>query len=148
MRHSPTLLVASLAALAALPGCAPRAMEAAEMDALAADAAALHAAMSRVTDIMLDVVTSPPVASRTYAYAGIAAYEAVRHARPGFRTLAGQVNALEPVPAPAPDEPMVAPLASRASTATYAASPLTSIARTPRSAALGVSTTPPRMGST
>jgi PAP2 superfamily len=111
MRLSPTLLVAALATLAALPGCAPQRMEAAEMDALTADAGPLHEAMSRVTEIMLDVVTSPPVASRTYAYASIAAYEAVRHARPGFRTLAGQVNELEPVPAPDPDAPMVAPLA-------------------------------------
>lgn len=81
------------------------------MDALVADAAPLHAAMSRVTEIMLDVVTSPPVASRTYAYSAIAAYEAARHARPGFRSLAGQVNGLDAVPAPAADEIIVAPLA-------------------------------------
>jgi hypothetical protein len=45
-------------------------------------------------------IYSPPQASRTYAYASIAAYEALRHDRPGYQTLAGRLNGLTPVPAP------------------------------------------------
>ena len=43
---------------------------------------------------------SPPVASRAFAYLGVALYEALVPGMPGYRSLAGQVNALDPVPAP------------------------------------------------
>lgn len=42
---------------------------------------------------------SPPVAARAFGYLGVAAYETVAQATPGARSLAGQVNALTPVPA-------------------------------------------------
>jgi hypothetical protein len=60
----------------------------------------LHAAMQQLTDVIIYDIYSPPQASRTYAYASIAAYEALRHDRPEYRTLAGQLNGLRPVPAP------------------------------------------------
>jgi hypothetical protein len=41
---------------------------------------------------------SPPVASRTYAYLGIAAYEAVASGSDKLQTLAGQINGLTPGP--------------------------------------------------
>ena len=43
---------------------------------------------------------TPPVASRTFGYAGVALYEALRPGMTGYVTLAGQVNALTAVPHP------------------------------------------------
>lgn len=42
---------------------------------------------------------SPPVASRAFAYIGIAAHEALATGNPALRSLAGQVNGLTPLPA-------------------------------------------------
>ena len=41
---------------------------------------------------------TPPVASRTYAYLGVAAFEAVASGSDKLQTLAGQLNGLTPVP--------------------------------------------------
>ncbi len=72
----------------------------------------LHAAMGHLTDVMVYDIFSPPQASRVYAYASIAAYEALRPGYPAQRTLAGQVNGLTPVPEPAPGVEHYLPLAS------------------------------------
>ncbi len=42
---------------------------------------------------------SPPVASRAFAYLGITAHEVMVQGDPALRTLAGQLNGLDPVPA-------------------------------------------------
>lgn len=60
----------------------------------------LHRTMKQVTDIIVHDIFSPPVASRIYGYTSIAAYEAAIQGNPAFVSLAGQVNGLEPVPAP------------------------------------------------
>ena len=72
----------------------------------------LHGSVLATTDAMVQSITSPPVASRTYAYASIAAYEALRPGHPGYASLAGQVRGLEPVPTPAPEAGVSLPLAS------------------------------------
>jgi hypothetical protein len=41
---------------------------------------------------------SPPVASRSFAYLGVTAYESVASGREDLRSLAGQLNALKPLP--------------------------------------------------
>ena len=41
---------------------------------------------------------SPPVASRAFAYLGVAAYEAVASGSPDLQSLAGQLNDLTPLP--------------------------------------------------
>ena len=41
---------------------------------------------------------SPPVASRTFGYIGVTAYEVIATANPGLATLAGQLNGFEPGP--------------------------------------------------
>ena len=41
---------------------------------------------------------SPPVASRAFAYLGVTVFEAVASGNPDFRSMAGQVNGLAPVP--------------------------------------------------
>ncbi len=74
---------------------------------LADDRAAtpLHDAVKQVNDVIVYDILSPPQASRVYAYASIAAYEVLRQADTTYRTLAGQVNELTPVPArPVGDE--------------------------------------------
>lgn len=60
----------------------------------------LHGSVVAATDAMVQSITSPPVASRNYAYASIAAYEALRPGHPGYRSMAGLLTGLEPVPAP------------------------------------------------
>ena len=72
-----------------------------EADALAPDdPERLHAALKKVTDVMVYDIFSPPQASRVYAYASVAAYEAVAAGRPDYESLAGQLNGLEPAPQP------------------------------------------------
>jgi hypothetical protein len=44
---------------------------------------------------------SPPVASRTFGYLGIALYEALVPGMPSYQSLAGQLNELQPLPKPA-----------------------------------------------
>ena len=43
---------------------------------------------------------SPPVASRTFGYLGVALYEALVPGLPGYQSLAGQLNDLQPLPKP------------------------------------------------
>ncbi len=78
----------------------------------AQDPELLHGAVQQVTETMVESVTSPPVASRTYAYASIAAYEALRHDFPEYPSLAGQLNGLRDVPQPETGKEHLLPLAS------------------------------------
>lgn len=54
--------------------------------------------------VIIDVIKvdgfTPASAARNYAYANIAAYEAVRPGFPGYRSLAGQINGFTAPPAP------------------------------------------------
>jgi hypothetical protein len=75
------------------------------------DAELLHAAMQQLTDVMVYDIFSPPQASRVYAYATVAAYEALRHGHPEYHTLAGQLNGLTPPPEPQPNVEYSMPLA-------------------------------------
>jgi hypothetical protein len=75
------------------------------------DADLLHAAVQQLTSVIVYDIFSPPQASRAYAYASVAAYEALRHDDATYRTLAGQLNGLTPIPAPEPDSEYYLPLA-------------------------------------
>src|SRR3989442_14753680 len=77
-----------------------------------ADPELLHQAVHQLTEVMVYDIFSPPQASRAYAYTSVAAYEALRPDYPEYRTLAGQLNGLTPVPAPAADSEYYLPLAS------------------------------------
>lgn len=59
----------------------------------------IHRTVKLLTDIMVHDIYSPPVASRTYAYITIAGYEAACAAHPHYRSLAGQLKGLQPLPA-------------------------------------------------
>ena len=102
-----THLLAAMAGAALLAGCGG---PAGEDSPRRAEAAPLHEAVAQLTRVMVYDIFSPPQASRAYAYASIAAYEALRQGDPRFRSLAGQVNGLAPVPAP-PADSLSLPLA-------------------------------------
>lgn len=75
------------------------------------DAELLHSAVQSMTNVIVYDIFSPPQASRAYAYASVAAYEALRHDDSTYQSLAGQVNGLTPVPMPKPDSEYYFPLA-------------------------------------
>jgi hypothetical protein len=67
------------------------------------DANRLHRAVQDVTDVIVYDIFSPPQAARVYAYASIAAYEAMRPGHAQYRSLAGQLTGFTPTPA-APED--------------------------------------------
>ena len=67
----------------------------------------LHDAVDKTTEVIVHDIFSPVVAARIYAYSNIAAYEAFRYDHPKkYKSLAGQLNGLEEVPAPPANEPV------------------------------------------
>lgn len=68
----------------------------------AGDPEYLHRAVKQVTDVIVHDVYSPPVASRTYAYISVAAYEAARFEDQSFLSLAGQLQGLTAFTPPDP----------------------------------------------
>jgi hypothetical protein len=104
-----TARLCAVLVLSALVGCT---QPSGDYAGAVSDPDVLHGAFQTVTDVMIESVTSPPVASRTYAYSSIAAYEALRHGYPDYRSLADQVNGLETVPAPDPDQEYLLPLSA------------------------------------
>lgn len=77
------------------------------------DAAPLHEAVTGLSNVMVYDIFSPPQASRVYAYTSIAAYEVLRLGDTAtFRSLAGQVNGLAPVPRPVAGQEVSLPLAA------------------------------------
>jgi hypothetical protein len=83
--------------IALLLGCSD---EAGNYSIAASNPEFIHRALKQVTDRIVHDIFSPPVASRIYAYASVAGYEAVRHADPNLQSLAGQLTGLDTVPAP------------------------------------------------
>lgn len=77
----------------------------------------------KLTDVIVSDIFTPPVASRIYAYANIAAYEALRFDDAQLQTLAGQLNGLEDLQAPDKGKTYYYPLASMVAF-TEAAKPL------------------------
>src|SRR5687768_15136160 len=67
-----------------------------------ADPENLHKSIKQITDVIVHDIFSPPVASRIYAYASIAGYEAAIQADSRFQSLATQLNGLDSVPQPEP----------------------------------------------
>lgn len=105
--HAATVRLAVMIGVClALAGCSPG-----ERQEGMADPELLHSAMDQLTDVIVYDIFSPPQASRAYAYASVAAFEAVRHDRAEFATLAGQLNGLDPAPSPEPGVEYSFPLA-------------------------------------
>ncbi|MEQ8705621.1 MAG: vanadium-dependent haloperoxidase [Phaeodactylibacter sp.] len=76
------------------------------------DAAYFHESMKKLSDVIVYDIFSPPVASRIYAYASIAGYEALQPDYPEQNTLSGQISGLEPLPQPEEGQVYCHPLAS------------------------------------
>ncbi|MGV3641817.1 MAG: vanadium-dependent haloperoxidase [Adhaeribacter sp.] len=72
----------------------------------------MHTSVRKITDVIVHDVFSPPVSSRIYAYATIAAYEALLPGYPGYQSLAGQLNGLKALPQPQAGQDYCFPLAS------------------------------------
>ena len=77
-----------------------------------ADPEYFHRSVKQLTDVIVHDIFSPPVASRIYSYSSIAGYEAMAAGDPSLRTLAGQIEHLEPVPAPPANVAIAYPLAA------------------------------------
>lgn len=72
----------------------------------------LHRSVKQITDIIVHDIFSPPVASRIYTYSSVAAYEAAIQQDSRFVSLAGQLNGLQPLPQPEPNQEYCYNLAS------------------------------------
>jgi hypothetical protein len=78
----------------------------------AANANYLHNSMQKISDVIVHDIFSPPVASRIYAYAAIAGYEALQLGNEDYQSLEGQLRDLKNVPKPGPNQEVCYPLAS------------------------------------
>lgn len=58
-----------------------------------------HNAVDKITEVMVHDIFSPPVASRIYNYANIAAYEVIQQQEKNYHTLSGQLHGFSAVPA-------------------------------------------------
>jgi hypothetical protein len=105
-----TRILLALLGAGLLQGCGHARADDYRADASQADV--LRSAMGQLTSVIVYDIFSPPQASRVYAYATIAAYEALRQGDSTYRTLAGQVNDLAPIPAPDSGVQVYLPLAS------------------------------------
>ena len=72
----------------------------------------IHNSLKKITDVIVHDIFSPPVASRIYAYASIAGYEALIPQNKAYQSLAGQLHGLDPLPQPEGDKEYCFPLAS------------------------------------
>lgn len=104
-RHTTIVLLAGCALQAACSSASG------DFRAQPPDAELLHSAVQQMTDVIVYDIFSPPQASRAYAYASVAAYEALRHDDSTYQSFAGQLNGLTAVPMPKPDSEYYFPLA-------------------------------------
>jgi hypothetical protein len=65
-----------------------------------------------LSEVIIKDIFTPPVASRIYAYPNIAAYEALVPANSSYNSLEGQLNDLNNVPKPGPDQEIYYPVSS------------------------------------
>ncbi len=64
------------------------------------DATALHRSQKALTDVIIHDIFSPPVASRIYVYANIAAYEVLVQQSSSYKSLHGLLKDMPQTPAP------------------------------------------------
>ncbi len=72
----------------------------------------LHRSMKEITDRIVHDIFSPPVASRIYAYAALAGYEAIIHQDKNYQSMAGQLRNLAKFPQPDSTQEYCYPLAA------------------------------------
>ncbi len=66
----------------------------------------------KLTNVVVADIFTPPVCSRIYVYSNIAAYEALAVGNKEYKSLAGNLKELTPIPAPSDQEKVYLPLAS------------------------------------
>ncbi len=71
-----------------------------------------HEMVSKLTDVIIHDIFSPPVASRIYNYCTLAGYEALVPGSTEFQSLGGQFNGLSAFPQPTAGEEYCYPVAS------------------------------------
>ncbi len=98
-------------ALALLTGCQKESTPA-EYNAKAADTERYNAALNKLTEVVVHDIFSPPVASRIYAYANLAGYEALTPFDPNYQSLAGKLKRFSDGPQPEAGKQYCFPLAS------------------------------------
>jgi hypothetical protein len=102
------LLIFSI--LVFIPGCEKSKPK--DYSKAAADPELLHTCADQLTDVIVFDIFKPPVASRIYVYAYLAAYETLRHQDNKFNSLSGKVNGLDSIPVPEKGVEYCFPLAS------------------------------------
>lgn len=98
-------------ALALLTSCQKESTPA-EYNAKAADPERYNAALNKLTEVVVHDIFSPPVASRIYAYANLAGYEALTPFDPNYQSLAGKLKRFSGGPQPEAGKQYCFPLAS------------------------------------
>jgi hypothetical protein len=75
------------------------------------NAEAYHACLNKLTEVIIYDIFSPPVASRIYSYATMAAYEALIPQSPHYQSVTGKINAYKDTPKPETGKEYCYPLA-------------------------------------
>lgn len=84
----------------------------AEYNAKAANPEYYNDALNKLTQVVIHDIFSPPVASRIYAYANLAGYEALVPGHPNYESLGGKLKRFQSGPKPEPGKDYCFPLAS------------------------------------
>jgi hypothetical protein len=101
----------TLTLLAGAVGCRHSATPA-EYNAKAADPERYNACLNKLTQVVIHDIFSPPVASRIYAYANLAGYEALAPVDAQYESLGGKLQRFTPSPRPEAGQAYCYPLAS------------------------------------
>ncbi|MBW3546297.1 MAG: vanadium-dependent haloperoxidase [Bacteroidetes bacterium] len=78
----------------------------------ASDPVLLHQATQHLTQVIIQDIFKPPVASRIYAYSFLAAYETMQFQSAEYNSIAGKLNGFKPGPMPEDGKVYSFPLAS------------------------------------
>ncbi len=78
----------------------------------AKNATYIHQSVKKLTDIIVNDIFSPPVASRNYLYPCVAAYEVLVQDYPDYKSLQGQIRELSKVPQKEAGQEYCLPLAA------------------------------------
>src|SRR5438128_2537695 len=97
--------------LVGLAGCQKSASPT-EYNAKAANPEYYNSALNKLTEVVIHDIFSPPVASRIYAYANLAGYEALVPFDATYESLGNKLRRFQASPKPEPGKEYCFPLAS------------------------------------
>lgn len=105
-------VIALLAVILWIASGCQKPVPAAEYNAKAANPELYNQCLDKLTQVIIHDIFSPPVASRIYAYANLAGYEALVPFDAHYESLAGKMKTLTPSPKPEAGKDYCFPLAS------------------------------------